>query len=87
MQDTTSTVDGIETSIVRALSQVLNRELTDVSSDTRLFEDLSLDSTSVLELLMVIEEDLGCEFDPDTLEQAHFATIGSLTGYVRDSVR
>jgi acyl carrier protein len=85
MQNTTSTVTSVEASVVRALSQVLNQDLTDVSADTRLFEDLNLDSTSVLELLMVIEEDLGCEFDPDTLEQRHFATIGSLTGYIRDS--
>jgi acyl carrier protein len=85
MQNNTSIVDTVEASIVAALAQVLNRELNDVTSDTRLFEDLNLDSTSVLELLMVIEEDLGCEFDPDTLQQKHFATIGSLTGYVRDS--
>ena len=87
MQDTTSTLDRIEAGIVAALSQVLNRELTDVSADTRLFEDLNLDSTSVLELLMVIEEDLGCEFDPDTLDQSHFVTIGTLAGYVRDTAR
>jgi acyl carrier protein len=85
MQNTTSTVDIVQTGIVRALSQVLNRDLPDVSAETRLFEDLNLDSTSVLDLLMVIEEDLGCEFDPDTLQQKHFATIGSLTDYVRSS--
>jgi acyl carrier protein len=86
MSNTTSAaVDTVESSIIAALSQVLNQELTDVSSDTRLFEDLNLDSTSVLELLMVIEEELDCEFDPDTLQQSHFATIGSLSGYVRDS--
>ena len=85
MRNTTSIVDTVEASIVTALSQVLNQDLTDVSADTRLFEDLNLDSTSVLELLMVIEEDLGCEFNPDTLQQRHFATIGTLAGYVRDS--
>jgi acyl carrier protein len=84
MQNTLTT-DTVQARIVGALSQVLNRDLTDVTAETRLFEDLNLDSTSVLELLMVIEEDLGCEFDPDTLQQAHFATIGTLTGYVRDS--
>jgi acyl carrier protein len=85
MPNTAATLSSVETSIVQALSQVLNRELTNVSSETRLFEDLNLDSTSVLELLMVIEEELGCEFDPDTLAQRHFATIGSLAGYVSDA--
>ncbi|MEU0956506.1 hypothetical protein ABZ353_29865, partial [Streptomyces niveus] len=37
--------------IVVALSEVLRKELTDVTEETRLFDDLSLDSTSVLGLL------------------------------------
>ena len=77
--------DPIQDAVVSALSKVLNKELTGVTAQTRLFEDLSLDSTSVLELLMVIEEDLGIEFDADGLQQEHFATVGSLSGYVREA--
>jgi hypothetical protein len=38
--------------IETALSEVLEREVTGLTEDTRLFEDVHLDSTSVLELLM-----------------------------------
>jgi len=79
---TAVTSADVQTAIVRALSRVLSRELPDVTADTRLFEDLDLDSTSVLEMLMAIEEDIQVEFDPDGLEQKHFATVGSLSAYV-----
>lgn len=72
-------------SVIRALAEVLRRDLSDVGPQTRLFEDLNLDSTSVLELLMAIEEELGVEFDADDLEQSHFATVESLTRYVRNA--
>jgi acyl carrier protein len=90
MESTTAvpevTGDEVQDAVVRALSRVLSRELPDVTADTRLFDELDLDSTSVLELLMAIEDDIGVEFDPDGLEQHHFATVGSLSSYVR-SVR
>lgn len=75
--------DDIREGVVRSLSQVLGRELRDVGPETRLFEDLNLDSTSLLELLMAIEEDLGVEFDAEDLEQQHFQTILSLSSFVR----
>lgn len=80
---TTVTADPVQGAIVRALSKVLGRDLHGVTEQTRLFEDLNLDSTSVLELLMAIEEDLEVEFDPDGLKQEHFASVGSLSDYVR----
>ncbi|MFI5776801.1 acyl carrier protein [Nocardia sp. NPDC051570] len=52
----------------------------------RLFDDLGLDSTSALELLMRIEDETGIEFDDDTLEQQHFETVGSLVGYTLEQL-
>jgi acyl carrier protein len=71
-------IDGIRT----AVSGVLATELPPIDERTRLFDDLSLDSTSVLELLMEIEDGLGVELDADTLEQHHFETVGTLTDYI-----
>jgi acyl carrier protein len=65
-----------------ALSAVLNREVTDVSPELRLFEDLALDSTSVIELLMSLEDTIGLEIDPDELGPEVFRTVGSLTDYI-----
>lgn len=85
MENITTMDDPVVEAVVRALSQVLGRELPDVTTQTRLFEDLNLDSTSVLELLMAVEEDLSVEFDPDGLRQEHFKSVGSLSDYVRDA--
>lgn len=68
--------------ITVALSEVLGRDLPDLPEETRLFEDLSLDSTTILELLMALEDVLGVVVDPDTLEPDHFTTLGTLADYV-----
>lgn len=64
-----------------ALAEVLERELPAIDENTRLFEDLHLDSTSVLELLMALEDSVGIEVDPEGLQPEHFKTIGSLADY------
>lgn len=65
-----------------SLSEVLNRELPTLSEETRLFEDLALDSTSVIELLMGLEDTIGMEIDPDDLEPEVFQTVARLTDYI-----
>ncbi len=53
-----------------------------MTATTRLFDDLDLDSTSVLGLLMALEDSLDMEVDPESLEQHHLETVGSLTDFV-----
>ncbi|MFI9812629.1 phosphopantetheine-binding protein [Saccharothrix variisporea] len=67
-----------------ALADVLQRELPATHEDTRLFEDLHLDSTSVLEVLMTLEDSVGIEVDPEELQPEHLKTIGSLADYALD---
>jgi acyl carrier protein len=74
--------DTTVNSVAAALARVLKRDADTISESSRLFDDLGLDSTSVLELLLELENDLGVEFDPDTLEQEHFGTVGTLATYV-----
>jgi acyl carrier protein len=68
--------------ILEALRKVLGTELVDAAEDTRLFEDVGLDSTTVLELLMAVEDRLGVELDAESLEQHHFSTVGTLCSFV-----
>ncbi|MEU8890061.1 acyl carrier protein [Streptomyces sp. NPDC048442] len=68
----------ITQTMITALAEMRGREASSLSADTRLFDDLGFDSTSVLELLMRLEDDLGFEFDPETLEPDDFETVGSL---------
>lgn len=65
-----------------ALSTVLNREVPEISPELRLFEDLALDSTSVIELLMSLEDTIDLEIDPDELGPEVFKTVGSLADYI-----
>lgn len=73
--------DEIVDAVKAALAEVLQRELPDVDEHTRLFEDLHLDSTSVLELLMALEDSVGLVVDPEQLRPEDFQTIGSLVDY------
>ncbi|HKN52901.1 MAG TPA: acyl carrier protein [Amycolatopsis sp.] len=72
--------------ITDALGEVLQRELLEISPETRLFEDLHLDSTSILSLLMALEDRTGVEVDPETLEMDTFRTIETLAAYVESNV-
>lgn len=72
----------IAAKIEDALSEVLMRKISGLPEDTRLFEDLHLDSTAILELLMALEDNVGFEIDPDNLDMADFKTIGTLTDYI-----
>jgi acyl carrier protein len=68
--------------IEAALSEVLERDISGLTEDVRLFEDLHLDSTAILELLMALEDNLGIEVDPESLDMDDFRTVGSLADYV-----
>jgi acyl carrier protein len=68
--------------VIRCLSEVLKRELPDVTERTRLFDDLHLDSTTSLELLMAVEEAVNVEFDMEELNMDDFRTVGTLVDSV-----
>ncbi|MBP2706801.1 acyl carrier protein [Microbispora sp. RL4-1S] len=76
----------IVTAVVRSIGEVLQREVTDVTEDTRLFDDLQLDSTSILELLMAVEDTMDVEVDPEGLDMDSFRTIGTLADYLQGLV-
>jgi acyl carrier protein len=73
------------TAIAAALAEVLHNELPELTEGTRLFEDLHLDSTGVLELLMAIEENVGIEVDPESLGMENFSTVGTFADYIQSS--
>jgi acyl carrier protein len=70
--------------IAGSLAKSMRVDAATIGENSRLFDELGLDSTTVLELLMTIEEELGMEFDTDTLEQHHFETVGTLAAFVRE---
>lgn len=65
-----------------SLGEVLKRDVSASAEETQLVEDLQMDSTAVLELLMALEDNLGFEVDPEQLQMDDFRTIGTLADYV-----
>ncbi|GAA2868992.1 hypothetical protein Acy02nite_40770 [Actinoplanes cyaneus] len=72
----------VTATMIAALAQLLNRDAATIDANSRLFEDLGIDSTGVLELLMQLEAELDVEFDAETLEPNDFETVGALAAYV-----
>lgn len=88
MTEVTSTATGrdkVVAVIGSALGYVLDRELPELTETTRLF-DIGLDSTSVLELLLQLEEDLDWEFDAEHLRMEHVETVGALADFVSSTL-
>lgn len=65
-----------------ALVSALGREIGELHEETSLFKDLAVDSSSVLELLLTLEDSVGLEIDPDELEPDIFETVGTFSNYV-----
>lgn len=72
----------VVTKVESALSEVLEREVTELTEEMRLFEDLHLDSTSVMEMLMELEDSMGITVDPEDLDMDDFASIGTLVRWL-----
>ncbi|KSW28528.1 acyl carrier protein [Cellulomonas sp. B6] len=77
-----STDDEVTAAVVAALETVLERPVPGVTRTTSLFHEVGLDSTGVLDLLMVLEETLDLELDMESLEMKDFATVGTLRDFL-----
>jgi acyl carrier protein len=82
MESAQSPAVGVADTLVGSITELLDRDPASISPDTRFFEDLGFDSTSILVLLTQIETKLGIEFDPDELEPRDLETVGTLVDFV-----
>ncbi|WP_328912322.1 MULTISPECIES: acyl carrier protein [unclassified Streptomyces] len=73
---------AIRTALQESLAEVLRKEVPELDDGMRLFGDLALDSTGVIELLMELEDSLGLQVDPEELTPEVFETVGALIGYI-----
>ncbi|WP_210470968.1 acyl carrier protein [Sporosarcina sp. 6E9] len=72
--------------IISAIKEVVNVDHA-IQKDTKLFDDLSLDSTSIIELLMVLEDVVpNLIIDPEELKADHFKTVETLSEYALSSL-
>lgn len=64
------------------ISRVTGQETGEVSERTRVFDDLNLDSISILEVLVALESEFGIDVDPDALTAQDLETLGAVANYV-----
>jgi acyl carrier protein len=72
----------VVSAIEKALAEVLEREVPPLTEEMRFFEDLHLDSTSIMELLISLEDGIGFVVDPETLDMDDFKSVGSFTTFL-----
>jgi len=65
-----------------ALTDVLERPVTGLHGEIRLFDDLHLDSTTMLEMLMALEDSIGLVVDPEELDVDDFESVDTFTDFV-----
>ncbi|MER6011753.1 acyl carrier protein [Streptomyces bluensis] len=73
------------TALEHALTDVLERPVTGLTGEVRLFDDLHLDSTTMLEMLMALEDSIGLVVDPEDLEADDFVSVDTFTDFVLSS--
>lgn len=69
------------------IASALGRDPESISDSAKLFDDLALDSLGIIDLLTRLEDRFGLVVEPEELYEDVFATVGSLTEYVRTNAR
>ncbi|MEU5092820.1 acyl carrier protein [Streptomyces sp. NPDC021356] len=72
----------VVTALENALTDVLERPVTSLTGDVKLFADLHLDSTTMLEMLMFLEDSIGLVVDPEELDADDFVSVDTFTDFV-----
>lgn len=68
-----------------ALTEVLDHPVTDLRGELRLFDDLHLDSTTMLEMLMALEDSIGLVVEPEDLDVDDFESVDTFIAFVLQS--
>ncbi|QFZ18773.1 acyl carrier protein [Saccharothrix syringae] len=76
----------VVSALEQALTEVLERPVTGLDGHVRLFDDLHLDSTTMLEMLMALEDSLGLVVDPEDLDADDFVSVDTFTTFVLSSL-
>lgn len=69
-------------SMCSLLPRVLRREIPDAGADTRLMEDLGMTSSTTLELLLELEENLSIQINVEDIGEDDVTTLGALADFI-----
>lgn len=68
--------------VAAIIAKELNAEVSSITMDTRLVEDLGADSLDAVEIMFALEEEFGLEIDDDAAQ--NIKTVGDLVNYILD---
>lgn len=74
----------VEQGIITGLANLLKRQPSQIQKESRLIEDLMLDSLDILDLVFKLEEDFGIEI-PET--ELRFVTVQDVIAYVQEKTK
>lgn len=66
----------------QACSKVLEEDVPALNDEMHMFEDLKMDSTTMLESLLELEETLSFDVDPEELDVEDFLTVGKYVHFL-----
>jgi acyl carrier protein len=72
----------IQRTVLDAIAEVLDVNMTEISSETKLQDDLGADSIDFVDILVRIEETFSTEFPNNDVQNTTFITIGDITTFV-----
>ena len=75
---------SVEERIIKGLAKVLNKQPSQIQKESRLIEDLEVDSLDALDLIFKLEEEFDIEIPQGELP---FATVQDVINYVQEKTK
>jgi len=74
----------VEERIITGLAKVLNKQPSQIQKESRLIEDLEVDSLDILDLIFKLEEEFNIEIPQN---QSPFVTVQDVINYVQEKTK
>ena len=74
----------VEERIITGLAKVLNKQPSQIQKESRLIEDLEVDSLDTLDLIFKLEEEFNIEIPQN---QSPFVTVQDVINYVQEKTK
>lgn len=75
---------SVEERIIIGLAKILNKQPSQIQKESRLIEDLVLDSLDTLDLIFKLEEEFNIEIPEG---KSHFVTVQDVITYVQEKTK
>jgi len=82
LSETLYTINEARYDLRKALATVLEEQVPPLDDEMNLFQEFRLDSMSMLETLMELEDMLGFNVDPEELDIKDFETVGGYSTFL-----